>query len=75
MSRNTTFAAVQRREGQQVEDAHVHGDERQQLQQVLPAVAGGLPDGRYDAHRAGEVVDALPPPQQVAEREAKMMRP
>ena len=55
------LTAVQRREWQQVEDAKVDGDERQHLQQILPAVAGGLPDGRYDAHRAGEVVDALPP--------------
>ena len=55
------LAAIQRRERQQVEDTKVDGNQRQQFQQVLPAVAGGLPDGRHDTHRAGEVVDALPP--------------
>ena len=45
----------------------VDGDEGQQLQQILPTVAGRLPDGRHDAHRPGKIVDALPPAEQVRE--------
>ena len=52
------LAAVQRRDGQQVKDADVDGQQSQQGQYLPPAVVHGLVDRRHRAEGAGQFLHA-----------------
>ena len=65
------LATIQCREGQQIEHAQIDGDEGQQLQQILPAVACRLTDRCHDTHRAGQIVDALTSAHKVCQRDKR----